>query len=230
MIGVLVIIAILVSLLMPGLARTRATARQVECMSHQRQMGIAMALYVKKNDQVFPAHRNNSQTSGWFTLIFDEVDGDTGIFSCPSRSVWECPGPHGFGTPHKIVLPRAEDSSRQWAQHYMPYGYNGYWLGLSPYPKGANPMPRNFCRFTDLRNPAEVIVLADSELKNAADHWSQSIWYPFRTLINEGISDLHRGGANVLFADGHVAWYDDRTINVDPDYAGWWSPDPTRWK
>jgi prepilin-type N-terminal cleavage/methylation domain-containing protein len=64
MLGVITIIAILASLLMPALARTRATARQVECLSRQRQLGIAMTLYVKKNDQVFPAHRNNSLTSG----------------------------------------------------------------------------------------------------------------------------------------------------------------------
>ena len=230
MILVVAIIAILIAMLMPSVHRMRETGKQVQCLSKQRQIGLAMSLYIKNEDQVFPSHRNSTITSGWFTLIFGYVDSEPDIFRCASRTVWECPGPHGFGTPHEIVLPRAEDDKPQLAHHYMTYGYNGYWLGAYPYPHSANPMGKNFCRLTDLRNPGEVLVTSDSELKNAADHWAQSIWYPFRTLINEGVSEVHQGGGNVLFADGHVKLYDDALINNYPEYQGWWSPDPTRWK
>ncbi|MFT5126918.1 MAG: prepilin-type processing-associated H-X9-DG protein/prepilin-type N-terminal cleavage [Rhodothermales bacterium] len=230
MILVVAIIAILMAFLMPSLHRMRDTGKQVQCLAQQRQIGLAISLYVKAEDHVYPAHRNSSQTSGWFTLILDHLGGQTEVFNCPARTVWSCPGPHGVGAPHEVATPREEDDKYQPAQDYMTYGYNGYWLGFSPYPGSSSPMKRNFCRITDIANPAEVIVIADSELKNSAKHWSQSIWYPSRTVVNEGISEVHKKGANVLFADGHVKWYEEAFINSSPAFAGWWSPDPSRWR
>lgn len=224
---VIAIIAILAAMLMPSLHRSKAQAQQAECMGQQKQLGIAFEFYTQDNDEVFPAHRNNTLSSGWFSLIFETLDPE--VYRCPSRTAWECPGPHGFGTRHEIQLPRTEDGKYQPAQHYVPYGYNGYWLGHSPY-SGHPRMGRNFCKRADLWNPSEVLVVADSDLKNAASHWAQSLWYPFRSSINEGISDIHRSGANVLFADGHVEWFDDYEININPDNAGLWSPDPRRWR
>lgn len=223
---VIAIIAILAAMLLPSLHRAKAQAQQAECMAQQKQLGIAFEFYTGENDEVFPAHRNNTLSSAWFTLIFDSLDAE--VFRCPSRTAWECPGPH-LGTTHPVELPREEDGKFQAAQHYVPYGYNGYWLGYSPY-SGHPRMGRNFCKRADLFTPSEVIVTADSNLKIAAQHWSQSVWYPARSSVNEGISDIHRGGANVLFGDAHVQWFDDYDINNNPEYAGWWSPDPRRWK
>lgn len=224
---VITIIAILAAMLLPSLHRSKAQAQQAECMAQQKQLGLAFEFYTSDSDEVFPAHRNNSLTSGWFTLIFDSLDAE--VFRCPSRTTWECPGPHGVGTPHPVELPREEDGKFQAAQHYVPYGYNGYWLGFSPYPSHPR-MGRNFCKRADMWNPSEVIVVADSKLKNAAAHWAQSLWYPSRASVNEGVSDIHREGANVLFADSHVQWFQDYDINVNPAYTDLWSPDPRRWK
>ena len=222
---VIAIIAILAAMLLPSLHRAKAQAQQAECMAQQKQLGIAVEFYTGDNDEVFPAHRNHSLSSGWFTLIFEYLDPE--VYRCPSRTRWDCPV---TDLTHEMVMPREEDGKFQAAQHYIPYGYNGYWLGHSPY-SGHPQMGRNFCKRADLWNPSEVLVTADSNLKSAAHaHWAQSLWYPFRTALNEGISDIHREGANVLFADGHVQWYLDEDININPDNADLWSPDPNRWR
>ena len=47
---VIAIVAILASLLLPGLARAKGTARQISCLSNQRQLGLAATLYMGDNN------------------------------------------------------------------------------------------------------------------------------------------------------------------------------------
>jgi prepilin-type processing-associated H-X9-DG protein len=60
--------------------------------------------------------------------------------------------------------------------------------------------------FTVVRRPSEFILMADT----AADGmWDLNI-YPFLSTdprTDGGPGTVHRGGANVLFADGHVKWF-----------------------
>ena len=58
------------------------------------------------------------------------------------------------------------------------------------------------------------------------DTWAQSIWYPTRTTIYEGMAEPHLKTGNILFADGHVGSYDADLINFSLDYDDWWKPDP----
>ncbi|HXE52854.1 MAG TPA: DUF1559 domain-containing protein [Tepidisphaeraceae bacterium] len=48
------IIALLISLLLPALARTREAARQVQCLSHLKQIAAAVASYVNDNNGAMP--------------------------------------------------------------------------------------------------------------------------------------------------------------------------------
>jgi prepilin-type N-terminal cleavage/methylation domain-containing protein/prepilin-type processing-associated H-X9-DG protein len=45
---VIAIIALLIALTLPGLAKARAAARQAVCLSNQRQLGVALALYAEQ--------------------------------------------------------------------------------------------------------------------------------------------------------------------------------------
>ena len=51
---VIAIIAILAALLLPVLARAKKRAAQATCINNQKQLGLAMQLYVQDNNDTFP--------------------------------------------------------------------------------------------------------------------------------------------------------------------------------
>jgi prepilin-type processing-associated H-X9-DG protein len=68
---------------------------------------------------------------------------------------------------------------------------------------------------TSVRSSSEFILITDA----AADGWADfsvlpmpsrsQLGNPFKAQpgLDDSVSDIHRGGSNVLFADGHVQWY-----------------------
>src|SRR5699024_8805611 len=58
------IIALLVSILLPTLAAARDAARQIQCASNQRQIGLAMQIYANDHDQWAPPAISPGSASG----------------------------------------------------------------------------------------------------------------------------------------------------------------------
>ncbi|MHC4913309.1 MAG: type II secretion system protein, partial [Planctomycetota bacterium] len=62
---VIAIIALLMSVLMPALARVRSQAKAVLCLSNMKQWGLAFSLYTGDNDSKF-MNGNVPQSSGYY--------------------------------------------------------------------------------------------------------------------------------------------------------------------
>ncbi len=56
---VIAIIAILASMILPGMSRAKAKAQQTKCANNEKQIGIAYFMYTDDNDQSFPVQ------AGW---------------------------------------------------------------------------------------------------------------------------------------------------------------------
>jgi len=77
---VIAIIAILAAILFPVFAKAREKARQNSCINNQRQIAIAMTMYVQDNAETFMP---DTGTTAWSSLLKDY--NEPSIYDCPSK-------------------------------------------------------------------------------------------------------------------------------------------------
>jgi len=186
---VLAIIAILASLLLPALARTKAKAHNTVCVNQLRQLGIATRLYSDDNDRRLPSAEilptmpidPKKPLPRICDVLSPYVGKSTGT---NSSAVFKCPK-DSFG------LYSAEGSSYEWNSEL-----NGHRIDET--------------RTKDLRIVRVVVVNGDI-LENTDTNLVLR-FPPETTPLLLDYEDFHprppRSGKNVVFMDGHVASLD----------------------
>jgi prepilin-type processing-associated H-X9-DG protein len=71
----------------------------------------------------------------------------------------------------------------------------------------------NYCRnVSSVKCSAEFIIIADSIADGSSDYLIRPFNSTPSTPFSDAIGNIHRGGANVLFLDGHVHWSAQREL------------------
>lgn len=65
LLAVITIIAVLASLLLPALARSKGKARQVQCLNNLRQLSLGNFLYTEENEDVLPREKALANDPAW---------------------------------------------------------------------------------------------------------------------------------------------------------------------
>ena len=234
---VIAIIAILASLLLPGLARAKEQGRTARCISNVRQITMALSMYA--DDHVYyPPGRFAGSGPGAIRLWYQSLTpyltkwtNGTTVFRCPSFKFRQA-NTIGVGPPTEYGV--------------GSYGYNNnHPHGLAMFSLAPGIQPR-FVKESDVRVPSKMLAIADSYLverhpEKIMEGETDLQYIPDRFRRNWGgykreqkeTNARHAGRFNVGFIDGHVEkirysklFADDpearRIWNVDHE----WHPTP----
>jgi prepilin-type N-terminal cleavage/methylation domain-containing protein/prepilin-type processing-associated H-X9-DG protein len=226
---VIAIIAILAAILLPALNRAKQKAYRVSCLNNLKQISFLFQVYTDDNGDIFPAQIDPTYNPSNFWACFI-VGSSTvpqqyaGTFHCPA-----------------LIGPETADGkifNWDFTAFNIGYGYNSFFLGLSPKPAqalyGLSSTP--WFKRSEIMHPTECLLVGDSLKKTYPDlsgAYSMNVWWPNAGMKqgdgNEGVDIFrHAPYGNVVFTDGHGEERKDAEIN--PPVSGslvnsrWWDP------
>jgi prepilin-type processing-associated H-X9-DG protein/prepilin-type N-terminal cleavage/methylation domain-containing protein len=181
---VMAIIMLLGGLLLPGLARTRDRGRGALCLSNLRQWGLATHLYATDHNDFLPPDGNpnpteNSVHTGWYIQLPQQM-GIAPYHTQPWRT-------NAAQEPGLTVWLCPSNRRRSNGRNLFHYCLNGHVNGTG---EEAAPV-----RLGSLDTPSALVWLFDSKNLPAVGYWG---------YVH---TNLHGGGAQFLFVDGHARRY-----------------------
>jgi prepilin-type N-terminal cleavage/methylation domain-containing protein/prepilin-type processing-associated H-X9-DG protein len=179
---VIAIIAVLAAMLLPALSRAKESARVAQCLSNQRQIGLAVRLYADDNDDTFPRSQHSAFASGqltWERAIAPQLGSSITTWTNLLAGVYHCAS-------SKLKTP-------------LSYGMNVY-LEVGP-DDDYTGKPQTWCKLAQILRPATTIIAA--EPGTAADHIMAHFWISQADAYGEVDARRHAQKSNYTFADGH---------------------------
>jgi len=199
---VIAIIAILASLLLPALARTKAKAQGALCLGNVRQLHLAWTLYADDAEERFVNNHGIDETrekrNNWVNnvLNWENSDDNTNLtyltggllapYAARSIGLFHCPSDKS----------RAENGPR-----IRSYAMNSLVGDPGVLTNRFNPDWAQYFRSTDMIRPSQTFVLLDEHPDTINDGF-------FMNRLQEGRwgnlpASYHNGASSLSFGDGH---------------------------
>jgi prepilin-type N-terminal cleavage/methylation domain-containing protein/prepilin-type processing-associated H-X9-DG protein len=231
---VIAIIAILAAILFPVFASAREKARQTTCASNELQIGLATLQYVQDYDEVLPPASYNdpalpASPTPWMYLIDPYVKSgypeaaqsqDGRLFS-----IYVCPD----YTLTQVGTSPAPAHSYCANTNYMPS-----WITAT----GQTPITNPVKSVAKIQGPSQLVLYAEAasgsrifttgndvaEVADAGASDGDVFWQCQAVYLRARLR--HHGGANYLFADGHVEWFPGPGSSFVSNGPNWWNVTP----
>jgi prepilin-type processing-associated H-X9-DG protein/prepilin-type N-terminal cleavage/methylation domain-containing protein len=216
------VIALLIGILLPLLNKARERANELKCASNLRALGQGLALYTG-DYRYYPIMDDGVIGVVWIAQLRNILNGNTGVFYCPAEDP-ECQWQSQGGAWIYIAKPAAVplgwslgEPIPNTALNLFSYGYNGGGVGDG----GDEGLGQGgmIVRVNQVKRPSAMIAIADS----SADRFHDFSIYPGTDNSADPIHNsewpgrIHRGGANVLYCDGHLEWHLQRELVNPPN-------------
>jgi prepilin-type N-terminal cleavage/methylation domain-containing protein/prepilin-type processing-associated H-X9-DG protein len=196
---VIAIIAILAALLLPALSTAKQRAWTISCNSNLHQIGLGMRMFADDNSEFYPesgadiywnATDATTKKSSWMQQIFPFV-GSTNVYRCPGN----------------VQLPPAEQGPFNYFN-----GCNAAYIqtgGFAAVKSTEIVLTSDFVLGGDtagIETAPDAVNPFDPLDADKDDYTQNCVGGPDNGSPFE-IWQIHHGGQNVLFADGHSKWY-----------------------
>jgi prepilin-type N-terminal cleavage/methylation domain-containing protein/prepilin-type processing-associated H-X9-DG protein len=221
---VISIIALLISILLPALASARDAARNIRCMSNERQIMIAIHAYTADNHDYYPRAYNpekDTDSDGgkdlldlWIGELFaGEYFTTAQMFRCASFD--DMRNPAIAPNFDQLALPNSD--FRQ-----LDYGVNINNL-FGSFRAGVAAADRNriTARVADIAQPSQTIAGSDSVRFTSLSTLPYGMYYIWDVSTTEGGPHARHANqsVNTFWADGHVSPVHVDTV-IDPWSSG----------
>jgi len=207
------IIALLISILLPSLARAREAGQRTKCLSNLRQLGMAFTMYTNENEQSYPRPAGG---------VAGGVPEDW-IHWEPARNIEDSVIGQFLGRPVNPEMLRCPSDLIE--SHKFTYKYS-YTVNFNMCKIVSQGRP---LKTTQVRNASEKILIVEESSETIDDGcWAwQGTLGNGRNVVSarhdrqtEDSTDLTKGRANVAFCDGHAEFV-QRSESFD---ARFWDP------
>lgn len=209
---VIAIIAILAAMLLPALNKARDKAKQITCASNMKQLGIALHLYTTDWQDVLPCPTSAfGDAACWFYAIDPYL-----LRINPTATA---------STAQKVARIKQDpvwskfDPADQpnWRTIKMNRKLVGNETDGNPNAGVSTPsVTPQWRRITSVSRPTTTTMLFDGAVEIATGIATRfDYWEP-------GAELRHSNGANILFVDGHVEWW-NRGAPFSGALRGWTS-------
>ena len=205
---VIAILTLLMSMLLPGVAKAKKLAQRTVCLAHLHGVGQAAMLYAADNKEFVPWGNRVI----WFQAFLPYVSSGPRVTDYRQVGIYRCPS---FPDKRQTVC----FVGSAWA-------FNG----VTDKTGHSYDSPRSL---RDFERPASTLYLTDNEygpwrqiITSAGSHElsRQDVWTPghLPTSTSQDIThgrrvarDRHFDGCNGMFLDGHSAWIRAASMTVE---------------
>jgi prepilin-type N-terminal cleavage/methylation domain-containing protein/prepilin-type processing-associated H-X9-DG protein len=213
---VIAIIAILASMLLPALAKSKTKAQGIKCMSNLKQLGLAWYMYPDdNNDKLVPNGTGDQRgwVEGWLMTPQDATN--VNMLKAPKGLLWKynealdiykCPADKSTVKLSGKTYPRVRSISM-----------NGNMNGDSWYTAEIKNTHYTFKKYSEIvsPSPSQAFVFLD-EHPDAIDDGYFLVFVNRKQLWGNMPANYHNGACGLSFADGHAEirkWLDPDTLS-----------------
>jgi prepilin-type N-terminal cleavage/methylation domain-containing protein len=193
---VISIIALLLSVIVPSLAKAKEAAKNMICLNNQKQLGLYFQMYADQNDNTMIELVNWNAKPDWQTAqttvpirwsdrLFYELGwvDSSEVFYCPQSKV-------------------PDSADKKWGAHYEGPDNATYTYGVRP--KSFNHTKVEKLKLTEIKSPSGYMLMSDvshpyiftTPEVAGSQYFMFDAWHSFYML--------HKQGANILCADMSV--------------------------